>query len=243
MSTFVLKLKLYCILNLNQIKVIAFDADDTLWVNETFFRDAEIAFAKQLLDYGEEDDIVRMLLDTEIKNLDTYGYGIKGFTLSMLETAHQLMGDRMNSEITAFILEKGKQMLAEPVEVLPHIEEVLAQLSKKYKLVVATKGDLLDQERKLIKSGLIDYFHHVEIVSDKKETQYKKLVRHLDINADEFLMIGNSLKSDVIPVLAMGGYAVHIPFHTTWSHEQVDEDINHSKFKALKSAKELLELL
>ncbi|RXG12272.1 putative hydrolase of the HAD superfamily [Leeuwenhoekiella aestuarii] len=230
-------------MDLNTIKVIAFDADDTLWVNETFFRDAEIAFAKHLLDYGDEEDIVRMLLDTEIRNLDTYGYGIKGFTLSMLETAHRLMGDKMNAETTSFILDKGKQMLAEPVEVLPHIEEVLEELSKKYKLVVATKGDLLDQERKLIKSGLIDYFHHVEIVSDKKETQYKKLVKHLDIEPQEFLMIGNSLKSDVIPVLAMGGYAFHIPFHTTWTHEQVDDEINHSKFRALTNAKELLDIL
>ena len=230
-------------MSFENIKAIAFDADDTLWVNETFFRDAEVAFAKHLAAYGDQDEIVQKLLDTEIKNLDTYGYGIKGFTLSMLETAHRLMGKRMNAETIDFILNKGKQMLAEPVELLPHIEEVLGQLSKKYKLVVATKGDLLDQERKLIKSGLIDYFHHVEIVSDKKETQYKKLVKHLDIQPQEFLMIGNSLKSDVIPVLAMGGHAFHIPFHTTWSHEQVDEEINHSKFKALKSARELLDIL
>ena len=230
-------------MSFENIKAIAFDADDTLWVNETFFRDAEVAFAKHLAAYGDQDEIVQKLLDTEIKNLDTYGYGIKGFTLSMLETAHRLMGKRMNAETIDFILNKGKQMLDEPVELLPHIEEVLGQLSKKYKLVVATKGDLLDQERKLIKSGLIDYFHHVEIVSDKKETQYKKLVKHLDIQPQEFLMIGNSLKSDVIPVLAMGGHAFHIPFHTTWSHEQVDEEINHSKFKALKSARELLDIL
>ncbi|EAQ50704.1 MULTISPECIES: HAD family hydrolase [Leeuwenhoekiella] len=230
-------------MSFENIKAIAFDADDTLWVNETFFRDAEVAFAKHLAAYGDQDEIVQKLLDTEIKNLDTYGYGIKGFTLSMLETAHRLMGKKMNAETIDFILNKGKQMLAEPVELLPHIEEVLGQLSKKYKLVVATKGDLLDQERKLIKSGLIDYFHHVEIVSDKKETQYKKLVKHLDIQPQEFLMIGNSLKSDVIPVLAMGGHAFHIPFHTTWSHEQVDEEINHSKFKALKSARELLDIL
>ena len=230
-------------MSFENIKAIAFDADDTLWVNETFFRDAEVAFAKHLAAYGDQDEIVQKLLDTEIKNLDTYGYGIKGFTLSMLETAHRLMGKKMNAETIDFILNKGKQMLAEPVELLPHIEEVLGQLSKKYKLVVATKGDLLDQERKLIKSGLIDYFHHVEIVSDKKETQYMKLVKHLDIQPQEFLMIGNSLKSDVIPVLAMGGHAFHIPFHTTWSHEQVDEEINHSKFKALKSARELLDIL
>ncbi|WP_442844722.1 HAD family hydrolase [Leeuwenhoekiella sp. H156] len=230
------------LLDLSSIKVIAFDADDTLWVNETFFREAELAFARHLREYGDEDDIVEKLLDTEIRNLDTYGYGIKGFTLSMLETAHRLMGDKLSAETIDFILKKGKEMLAEPVEVLPHIEEVLQELSKTHKLVVATKGDLLDQERKLVKSGLIDYFHHVEIVSDKKETQYKKLVKHLDIEPGQFLMVGNSLKSDVIPVLAMGGYAIHIPFHTTWSHEQVDEEIAHSKFKALSSVNELLQL-
>jgi len=229
-------------LDLSSIKVIAFDADDTLWINETFFRNAELAFAKHFREYGDEDDIVEKLLDTEIRNLDTYGYGIKGFTLSMLETAHRLMGDKLSAETIEFILNKGKEMLAEPVEVLPHIEEVLRKLAKTHKLVVATKGDLLDQERKLIKSGLIDYFHHVEIVSDKKETQYKKLVKHLDIEPNEFLMVGNSLKSDVIPVLAMGGYAIHIPFHTTWSHEQVDKEIAHSKFKSLSNARELLKL-
>lgn len=230
-------------MDLSTVKVIAFDADDTLWVNETFFRNAEIAFAQHLKEYGDEDDIVEKLLDTEIRNLDTYGYGIKGFTLSMLETAHRLMGENLGAATIDFILNKGKEMLAEPVEVLPHIEEVLQRLSKSHKLVVATKGDLLDQERKLIKSGLIDYFHHVEIVSDKKETQYKKLVKHLDITPGEFLMVGNSLKSDVIPVLAMGGYAIHIPFHTTWSHEQVEEEIAHSKFKALTDARELLNLI
>ena len=231
-------------MNLENIKVIAFDADDTLWVNETIFRNAEKAFAKELshLNYSE-DEIIQILLDTEIKNLGTYGYGIKGFILSLIEAAQEITQQNVDSDLLQFVLDLGKEMLAEPVELIPGIEEVLRHLSKKYKIVVATKGDLLDQERKLIKSGLIDYFHHIEIVSDKKEKQYKKLVRHLDIEPHEFLMIGNSVKSDVIPVLGMGGYAFHIPFHTTWSHEEVEDDINHPKFKALSEAKELIDLL
>ena len=214
-------------MNLDTIKVIAFDADDTLWVNETIFRNAEIAFAKKLsyLNYSE-DEIIQILLDTEIKNLGTYGYGIKGFILSLIEAAQEITQQNVDSDLLQFVLDLGKEMLAEPVELIPGIEEVLKYLSKKYKIVVATKGDLLDQERKLIKSGLIDYFHHIEIVSDKKEKQYKKLVKHLDIEPHEFLMIGNSVKSDVIPVLGMGGYAFHIPFHTTWAHEEVEDEID-----------------
>tara|TARA_R110002020_G_scaffold294201_9_gene510036 strand:- start:310 stop:1005 length:696 start_codon:yes stop_codon:yes gene_type:complete len=230
-------------LNKNKIKVIAFDADDTLWVNETIFRNAEKAFAQQFSNYFEEDEIVKILLDTEIRNLETYGYGIKGFTLSLIEAAQDITKNNISGENLQFILDLGKQMLAEPVELIPEIEDVLKKLSKNYKLVVATKGDLLDQERKLIKSGLIDYFHHIEIVSDKKEKQYKKLVKHLDIKPEEFLMIGNSLKSDILPVLAMGGHAYHIPFHTTWVHEEVKDEVKHPNFKALKAAKELLDYL
>ncbi|MEH6405860.1 MAG: HAD family hydrolase [Leeuwenhoekiella sp.] len=230
-------------MNLQKIKVIAFDADDTLWVNETIFRNAESAFARKFKSHLSEEEIIQILLDTEIKNLDTYGYGVKGFVLSLIEAAHEITGHNVDGETLDFILTLGKEMIAEKVELIPGIEEVLQELSKKYKLVVATKGDLLDQERKLIKSGLIDYFHHIEIVSDKKERQYNKLVKHLDITADEFLMIGNSLKSDILPVLAMGGHAFHIPFHTTWAHEEVKDEVIHPKFKALAYAKELLELL
>ncbi|MGB5941352.1 MAG: HAD family hydrolase [Leeuwenhoekiella sp.] len=227
----------------NTIQVVAFDADDTLWVNEPFFREAEFAFAERLKEYMPQEEIVRILLDTEIKNLHNYGYGIKGFVLSLLEAAQKITRGQVTDELVTFIIDRGKKMLNEPVEVLDGIEEVLEKLVGKYRLVVATKGDLLDQERKLVKSGLIDFFHHIEIVSDKKEMQYKKLVKHLDIEPQEFLMVGNSLKSDVLPVLAMGGSAVHIPFHTTWEHEEVSEEINHSKFKTLKSARELIALL
>ena len=211
-------------MSIQHIKVIAFDADDTLWINETIFRNAEQAFAKRLSSFLPEDDIVKVLLDTEIRNLQHYGYGIKGFTLSLMEAALRITKNNVDADLVEFILDLGRGMLAEPIELLPGIEDVLDELSKQYKLVVATKGDLLDQERKLVKSGLIDFFHHIEIVSDKKEMQYKKLVKHLDIEPGEFLMVGNSLKSDVIPVLAMGGHAFHIPFHTTWVHEESDEE-------------------
>lgn len=231
-------------MNPKTIKAIAFDADDTLWVNETIFRNAEKSFAQRYAHLKSEDEIIQILLDTEIKNLETYGYGIKGFILSLIEAAQSITNNQVDGDTLQFILETGKNMLAEPVVLIAGIEPVLQKLSKKYKLIVATKGDLLDQERKLIKSGLIDYFHHIEIVSDKKEEQYKKLVKHLDIKPEEFMMIGNSLKSDVLPVLAIGGYAVHIPFHTTWAHEEIDEDeVNHPKFKTMATASELLEIL
>jgi putative hydrolase of the HAD superfamily len=134
-------------------------------------------------------------------------------------------------------------MLNAPVTLLPHIEEVLEELSKHYKLVVATKGDLLDQERKLEKSGLSKYFHHIEVMSDKQPANYLKLIKHLDIDPTSFLMVGNSLKSDVLPVLEVGSYAVHIPFHTTWAHEQVDIEVSHERFKSLEDAKSLSSFL
>jgi putative hydrolase of the HAD superfamily len=135
----------------------------------------------------------------------------------------------------------GKDLLERPIELLEGLEEALHQLKKEqYRLVVATKGDLLDQERKLKKSGLAHYFHHIEIMSDKQEDDYRKLIKHLDIAPDEFLMIGNSLKSDVLPVLAIGGHAVHIPYHTTWAHENVEQTIEHPHFRQVNSIKELL---
>ncbi|NJN50198.1 MAG: HAD family hydrolase [Polaribacter sp.] len=203
------------------IKVIAFDADDTLWVNETYFRDAELQFAHLLSNYETINKIDQELFKTEIDNLQYYGYGIKGFVLSMIECALELSNNNLNPKIIAQILEIGKEMLEKPIELLDGVEDVLAYLSTKYKLIVATKGDLLDQERKLEKSGLLNYFHHVEVMSDKSEKDYQKLIKHLDIAPNQFLMIGNSLKSDVLPLLSIGSNAIHIPFHTTWAHEEV----------------------
>ena len=205
----------------SKIKVIAFDADDTLWVNETYFRDAEKEFAKLLSGYETENKIDQELFKTEIKNLSIYGYGIKGFVLSMVECALELSNYQLAQKSLEKILNIGKEMLEKPIELLEGIEEVLQSLQGKYKLVVATKGDLLDQERKLEKSNLLKYFHHIEVMSDKKEKDYQKLIRHLDILPSEFLMIGNSLKSDVLPLVAIGSSAIHVPFHTTWAHENV----------------------
>jgi putative hydrolase of the HAD superfamily len=205
----------------SKIKVIAFDADDTLWVNETYFREAEKEFAQILSGYETQNKIDQELFKTEIKNLAIYGYGIKGFVLSMVECALELSNYQLAQKSLEKILNIGKEMLEKPIELLDGIEEVLQSLQGKYKLVVATKGDLLDQERKLEKSNLLKYFHHIEVMSDKKEKDYQKLIRHLDIHPSEFLMIGNSLKSDVLPLVAIGSSAIHVPFHTTWAHENV----------------------
>lgn len=227
-----------------QIKVIAFDADDTLWVNETYFREAETKFAKLLSNFETENKIDQELFKTEIKNLQLYGYGIKGFMLSMVECALELSNYKINPKLLEDILDIGKEMLEKPIEILEDVEKVLIELSEKYKLIVATKGDLLDQERKLEKSGLLQYFHHVEVMSDKKEIDYEKLVKHLDISSNELLMIGNSLKSDILPLLNIGAEAIHIPFHTTWQHEKVT-DVNQSTatYKTVNSLSEILSFL
>ena len=185
-------------------KVIAFDADDTLWVNETYFRDAEKKFAKILSKYETENRIDQELFKIEMKNLELYGYGIKGFMLSMIECALKLSNYSISQHELDEILILGKEMLNKPIELLEGVEEVLEKLHDKYKLIVATKGDLLDQERKLEKSGLLKYFHHIEVMSEKKEGDYRKLIKHLDINTNEFLMVGNSLKSDVLPLIKIG---------------------------------------
>lgn len=221
----------------SNIKTIGFDADDTLWVNETYFRDTEEKFAELLEGYETKNKIDQELFKMEMANLDIYGYGIKGFVLSMIESALDLSNNKVSQETIAQILELGKDMISHPVELLDGVEEVLSKLMGRYRLIVLTKGDLLDQERKLEKSGLSQYFHHVEVLSDKKESNYKNLLEHLNIDVSEFLMIGNSLKSDVLPILNIGAQAVHVPFHTTWAHEMVSEDEmqnNHLKLNGLK---------
>ncbi|WP_025665597.1 HAD family hydrolase [Aquimarina megaterium] len=228
---------------LKKIKVIAFDADDTLWVNETFFRKAEEEFCTLLEEYLPKEEANKLLFDVEMQNLPLYGYGIKPFTLSLIEAAIKISNGDMTIDLVQRLIEKGKEMLREPIELIDGIDETLRRLSEKYRLVMATKGDLLDQERKLIKSGLENYFHHIEIVSDKTEKQYKKLVKHLDITENEFLMVGNSLKSDILPVLNIGAHAFHIPFHTTWTHEMVDDKIDHPNFRSFAKASELLQIL
>ena len=230
--------------NYQNIKVIGFDADDTLWVNETYFREAEMTFAKLLSKYETANKIDQELFRVEIDNLPLYGYGVKAFTLSMVESALELSNYNISTKTIEAILKIGKDMLEKPVELLDGVEEVLKNLSKKYRLILATKGDLLDQERKLEKSGLTEYFHHIEVLSDKKETNYSKLLNHLDINPSEFLMIGNSLKSDILPLVNIKAHAIHVPFHTTWAHEEVtEEETNGKNYKTINSLTSLLKLL
>ncbi len=225
----------------NHIKVIAFDADDTLWVNETYFRDVEHKFAQLLSAYETENTIDQELFKMEMKNLSIYGYGIKGFVLSMIESAIELSNGKISNQVLSEIIGLGKDMIEKPVELLDGIEEVLEKLSKKYRLLVLTKGDLLDQERKLEKSGLSKYFHHVEVMSDKKEKNYKDLLAHLEIDVNEFLMIGNSLRSDVLPIINIGGKAIHVPFHTTWQHETVSPHEESDEYDVVKNISEVLQ--
>jgi len=228
----------------SNIKVIGFDADDTLWVNETYFREAEIEFAKLMAPYETANKVDQELFQMEMKNLPLYGYGVKGFILSMVEMAMVLSNNDLPKATINNILNIGKEMINKPVELLEGVEEVLKNLDGKYKLVLATKGDLLDQERKLEKSGLLDYFHHIEVLSDKKEMNYSRLLNHLEIKPREFLMIGNSLKSDIIPIVNIGAHAIHIPFHTTWAHEHAtQEETNGKKYKTMKGLLDVLKVL
>lgn len=227
----------------NTIKVIAFDADDTLWINEPFFTEAEDKFCELMEDFLPKHSSHRELFAREIGNLPLYGYGIKAFMLSMIETAIHISGGTIQSDAIERIIAIGRDMLAKPVELIDGVEEVLEALQAKYKLVMATKGDLVDQERKLSKSGLSGYFHHTEIVSEKTEKEYEKLIKHLDVPPHEFLMIGNSLKSDILPVLHIGGHGFHVPFHTTWEHERIEGKVEHDNFKALNEVRDVLRYL
>jgi putative hydrolase of the HAD superfamily len=215
---------------MKNLKVIAFDADDTLFINETYFAETEHKFCSLMEDYLSHQGISKELFKVEIDNLRLYGYGIKGYILSMIEAAMRISNNTLPVEIIAKILQYGKELLEKPIVLLDGVQETLEALYGKYKLVVATKGDLLDQRRKLHNSGLGHYFHHIEVMSDKQEIDYTDLIRRLEIKPEEFFMIGNSLKSDVLPVLAIGGHAIHIPFHTTWAHEKIDRKIIHKNF-------------
>ena len=259
------------------VKYIAFDADDTLWVNEPYFRIAEKEYCTLLERFATREEIISTLYDIEMKNLAPYGYGAKAFTLSLMETAilfsNKRCGDTLPDSFPANlhseeqspygtatgkeavaplspaemgkIIEIGTSLIRVPMEILPGVEELLKKLSGsgKYTLIVATKGDLLDQERKLRRSGLWNCFHHVEVMSDKNEEAYTRLLERLGCNSNEFLMIGNSMKSDILPVLEIGGKAIYIPFHSTWEHEKVEGEITHPNLYETDSCSTLLEVI
>ena len=212
------------------IQVIGFDADDTLWVNETYFLETEQKLRLLLSPYVDSETVSAELFRTESRNMPLYGYGVKAYILSVLETAIRITNGKVPASVLQQILTLGKEQLTKPVELLDGVEETLNALVGRYRLIVVTKGDLLDQEQKLRRSGIEHLFHHVEIMSDKTDREYHSLLNHLDIRPEEFLMIGNSLRSDILPPLQLGSYAIHVPYQTTWAHELVDEPVIHPRF-------------
>lgn len=221
------------------ITTVGLDADDTLWHNETIFRLTHARFVELLADHGDEDVIEARLAGVEQRNLRLYGYGVKGFTLSMIETAMELTDGNLPASVTREILAAGREMLAHPVETLPGVDEALAALSERYRLLLITKGDLLDQERKLAASGLGDLFAAVEIVSEKTADTYARIFTRHGTGAEEAAMAGNSMKSDVLPALQAGAYAAHIPYAVTWAHELADAPEGHYRYAALETIGEL----
>jgi putative hydrolase of the HAD superfamily len=202
--------------------VIGFDADDTLWHNETIFEKVHERYRALLAHYHDAQTVDRTLFATEMRNLELYGYGVKGFMLSAIETAIQLTGGKIAADEIQQLLALGREMLAHPVELLDGVAETLADVSREYRLLLITKGDLRDQERKLTKSGLAPHFQHIEIVSEKNEDTYATILRRHAVDAERFLMVGNSIKSDIQPVLALGGAGLHIPYQLTWAAEHVE---------------------
>ncbi len=224
------------------VQVIGFDADDTLWHNENLFRTTEDRLAEMLSRYESAEPVPDVIYRKQMNNLPLYGYGIKAFTFALLETAIEVSGGRIPAGTLQEIMNMGKAMLREPVVLFDHVEEVLSKLSARYKLIVITKGDLVDQERKLAVSGLSPFFHHLEVISRKDEAAYSRLLARLDISPASFVMVGNSLKSDVLPILNLGGRAIHIPYETTWEHERIEGPIRQEGFHEISAISELLPL-
>jgi putative hydrolase of the HAD superfamily len=221
------------------LTTIGLDADDTLWHNETLFRLTHARFVDLLDDHGDAETIEARLADVERRNLRLYGYGVKGFTLSMIETAMELCDGGAPPEVVREILAAGREMLAHPVETLPGVDAVVDELAGKYRLVLVTKGDLLDQERKLAASGLGDRFSAVEIVSEKDRATYERVFTRHGTGPEEAVMAGNSMKSDVLPAIEAGAFGVHIPYHVTWAHELADAPEGHPRYVSLSRIDEL----
>ena len=221
------------------LTTIGFDADDTLWQNEQFFRMTEERFANLLRDYAEPDHLTERLTAAERRNLGHYGFGIKGFTLSMIETAIEVTDERVPARVIRQLIEAGQEMLRHPIELLPHAREAVESVAGRYRVLLVTKGDLLDQERKLAQSGLGDLFDGVEIVSDKTPDVYARI---FDV-PHAAMMIGNSLKSDVIPAIDAGAWGVHVPHGLTWSYEAAEAPADRSRFREIANLSELAPLL
>lgn len=235
---------------MEQIKAIAFDADDTLWALQNYFEDVENEYCELLSEYGDKKQISAALFETESANMEDLGYGCKAFTISLVENAVKVSHGKVGAHVIGEIVGLGKSLLhldAAPLEGVKDTLEFLRNLkdgegNRKYKLAVFTKGELMDQENKLWRSGLQRYFDVVSIVSDKKPEAYRRLCKELEVLPQELVMVGNSFKSDIAPALKIGAYAIHIPFHTTWAHEKVEE-FEHKRLHRITHFSEITSIL
>lgn len=228
---------------MTRITTIGFDADDTLWHNERFFRMTQDHFATLLAGYTDRDTLMARLLDAERRNLGHYGFGVKGFVLSMIETAIEVTEERVPASVIAELLAAGQEMLRHPIELLPHARDAIAALAPSHRLVLITKGDLLDQERKLAQSGLGEMFDAVEIVSDKTPPVYAGIFARHGEGPEAALMVGNSMRSDVIPPIMAGGWGVHVPHGLEWEIEHAEAPVQHPRFRQLTDLGELPDLI
>lgn len=222
-----------------RITTIALDADDTLWQNEQFFRLTEQRFTELLKDYTDAPDLTDRLIASVTKNLQFYGFGMKGFALSMVETALEVTDHRVPGTVIAELLAAGRELLTYPIETLPHVDQALGALQERFRLILITKGDMFDQERKLAASGLADYFAAIEIVGDKNAETYRRIFARHTEGPEHTLMAGNSLRSDILPPLETGAYAVYVPHDLTWSYEHADEPQNHPRYARIAHLGEL----
>ena len=219
---------------MTRITTIALDADDTLWENEQFFRLTQQRFADLLRDYTDAPDLDARLIAATARNLSFYGFGAKGFSLSMIETALEVTDHRVPGRVIAEILAAGRELLNFPIETLPYVDQALSELGQHYRLVLVTKGDLFDQERKLAASGLAEHFAAIEILSDKTEAAYRRVFERHTEGAAHTVMVGNSLKSDVLPALAAGSFAVYVPHELTWAYEHAEEPENDQRYARIE---------
>lgn len=237
------KLEMRNMKKLDHIKAIAFDADDTLWALQTYFEEVEAEYCDLLSDYGSKEEISAALFETEGENMEDLGYGVKAFTISLVENAIKVSDGKVPARVIGRAVELGKTLLRLDAKPLEEVEETLAKLRKtEYKLAVFTKGELQDQENKLWRSGLQRYFDVVSIVSDKKPEAYRRLCRELGVLPEELVMVGNSFKSDIAPALKIGASAIHIPFHTIWAHEKTEE-FEHERLRRITHFSEILHLV
>lgn len=223
---------------------IAFDGDDTLWHNEPLFWASTQRFLELLAPYSDPAALAERLTATEIANLGLFGYGIKGFVLSMIETAIQVSGGQVPNSVIQEFLDRGKDMLAHPVHLLDGVAPAMAAArARGVPLMLITKGDLFDQESKLARSGLAELFDVVEIVSEKDAATYGRILARHGIAPDQAVMVGNSVRSDVLPVLAAGGWAVHVPYASTWVHERADAPVGHPRYRIIGTMADLAGVL